>query len=150
MVFLAFAESIQLLPDGTLLIHIALILLMIYILNRTFFRPINKVIESRKTNKGGGFSEADTILREVAEKNARFEAELLEARSKGYDLIEKERAQAVAQREETISAAKTGIEQKTADDYAELGRQTSAARAAISEEAQIMSDKISSNILKAA
>jgi F-type H+-transporting ATPase subunit b len=150
MVFLAFAESIQLLPDGTMLIHIALILLMIYILNRTFFRPINKVIESRKTDKGGGVSEADAILREVEEKNARFEAELLEARSKGYELIEKERAQAVAQREETISAAKTEIEQKTADDYAELERQTSAARAAISEEAQIMSDKISSNILKAA
>ncbi len=151
MVFLAFAEGgIQLLPDGTILIHIALILLMIYILNRTFFRPINKVIESREKNKGGHSSEANVILRDVEEKNARFDAEMLEARSKGYELIEKERAQAVAEREETISAAKAEIEQKTADDYKELERQTFAARAAISEEAEKMSDKISSNILKAA
>jgi F-type H+-transporting ATPase subunit b len=150
MVFLAFAESIQLLPDGTILIHIALILLMIFILNRTFFRPINKVIEAREKNKGGHSSEADVILRDVEEKNTRFEAEMLEARSKGYELIEKERAQAVAEREATISAAKAEIEQKTADDFVELERQTSAARAAISDEAEKMSDKISSNILKAA
>ena len=55
MVVLAFAEGsgIQLVPDGTILIHIALILLMIWVLNRTFFRPINRVIQSHEKNKGG-------------------------------------------------------------------------------------------------
>jgi F0F1-type ATP synthase membrane subunit b/b' len=54
MFFLAFAD-IQLVPDGTILIHIALILLMIWLLNRTFFRPINRVIAAREKNKGGRF-----------------------------------------------------------------------------------------------
>lgn len=151
MVFLAFAEgSIQLLPDGTLLIHIVLILAMIWILNRTFFRPINKVIEAREKNKGGHSSEAEVILREVEEKNARFDAEMLEARTKGYELIEKERSQAVALREKTIGAVKTEVEQKMANDNKELEKQTSAARATIAKEAEKMSDQISSNILKAA
>ncbi len=150
MVFLAFAESIQLLPDGTMFIHIGLILLMIYILNRTFFRPINKVIESREKNKGGTSTEAVEILQKVEEKNARFDAEMLEARTKGYELIEKERRQAVSQREETIASVKEEVEQKSASEYKELEAQTAAARAAIAEEAQKMSDKISSNILKAA
>ena len=39
--------QIQLFPDGTLFIHIALILLMIYILNRTLYRPINRVLDTR-------------------------------------------------------------------------------------------------------
>jgi F-type H+-transporting ATPase subunit b len=151
MVFLAFAEGgIQLLPDGTILIHIALILLMIFILNRTFFRPINKVIESREKNKGGHSTEAEEILQKVEEKNARFDAEMLEARTKGYELIEQERRQAVVQREETITSVKAEVEQKVANDYQELESQTATARAAIAEEADKMSDKISSNILKAA
>lgn len=151
MVFLAFAEGgIQLLPDGTMFIHIGLILLMIYILNRTFFRPINKVIESRDKNKGGNSTEAEEILQKVEEKNARFDAEMLDARTKGYELIEQERRQAVAQREETITWVKEEVEQKVASDYQELESQTAAARAEIAEEADKMSDKISSNILKAA
>jgi F0F1-type ATP synthase membrane subunit b/b' len=84
MVLLAFAESIQLFPDGTLFIHIALILIMIWILNRTFFRPINRVIESREKHKGGHGSEAEAILGDVAEKQARYNRELLAARSEGY------------------------------------------------------------------
>src|SRR5215211_7770180 len=101
MVLLAFAaESIQLFPDGTLFIHIALILLMIWVLNRTFFRPINRVIESREKHKGGRGSEAETILSDVTEKQAKYNRELLAARSEGYELIEKERNAAVAARQE--------------------------------------------------
>ena len=67
MFLLAFAESIQLFPDGTIFIHIALILLMIWILNRTFFKPINKVIASREKHKAGPGGEADSIMKEVSE-----------------------------------------------------------------------------------
>ena len=59
-VILAF-QSVELVPNGYLFLHIAMILLMIYILNRTFFRPINRILESRERNKGGHSSEADEI-----------------------------------------------------------------------------------------
>lgn len=150
MVFLAFAEGIQLLPDGTMLIHVVMILVMIYILNRTFFRPINKIIESRDQNKGGRFTEAEQILRSVEEKQTQFEAAMLEARSEGYELIEKERRQAVAQREQTIGQVREEVAQKTAAEYAELGKQTDSARALIATEAEKMAEQISSNIFKAA
>jgi len=52
MHLLAAAEVIQLFPDGTIFIHIAMVLGMIWILNRTFFRPINRVLETREQNKG--------------------------------------------------------------------------------------------------
>ena len=97
MYLLAFAESIQLFPDGTLFIHIALILIMIWVLNRTFFRPINRIIESREKHKGGVGGEAETILKDVADKQGRYNKSMLEARSEGYDLIEKHRAAAVAE-----------------------------------------------------
>jgi len=146
---LAFQE-VQLVPDGTVFIHIALILLMIYILNRTFFRPINRVIQSRERSKGGHSSEAEEILNSVTEKQARYDAAMLEARSKGYELIEKERSEAVAKRQTEISSVKTEVEQTITREKAELERQTVEARAVIALEAEKMAEKISANILNAA
>ena len=150
MVLLAFAEAtkVDLIPDGTLFIHIALILLMIFILNRTFFRPINRVIEAREKNKGGG-SEAENLLREVAEKETKYNEALREARSKGYELIESERSEALAQKQETVNAAREEAQATLTEDLSQLEKQTTEARQAIASEAEKMADKISSNILRA-
>jgi F-type H+-transporting ATPase subunit b len=149
MVLLAFAESIQLFPDGTLFIHIALILLMIWILNRTFFRPINRVIESREKHKGGYGSEAESILSDVSEKQTRYNRELLAARSEGYELIEKERLAAINSRQEKIAAAKSETSASLAAEKEQVRNQASEARAILAREAEAMAEKISTNILKA-
>jgi F-type H+-transporting ATPase subunit b len=135
-------------PDGTILIHIALILLMIFILNRTFFRPVNRVIEAREKHKGGRFGAAGDILRQVEEKNARFEAEMREARAEGYEIIEAERAAALAVREDDVGAVKAEVEQRLAVEKAAMAEQTEQARRQIAAEAKVLAEKISSNILK--
>ncbi len=147
MVLLAFQE-VRLVPDGTLFIHIALILLMIWVLNRTFFRPINRVLESRERSKGGRSSEAQEILKKIVDKQSRYDQTMLKARSEGYELIERERAQAVALRQEKIGAVKEEVAQKVAQETEELSRQTVEAKAAIAQQAEQMAEKISSNILK--
>jgi len=148
MLFAPIAAAIQLLPDGTLLIHIAMILIMIWILNRTFFRPINRVIETREKNKGGHSSEADALMHQVGEKQEKYNREILEARSHGYELIEKEKAAAISEREATIAAVKNEAAQKFAEEKAELERQTSAERETVAKDAVEMAEKISSRILK--
>ncbi len=148
MFFLAFAE-VQLVPDGTIFIHIALILLMIWILNRTFFRPINRVVESREKNKGGRFTEAETILQQVGEKQTKYNQAMLEARARGYETIESERAAALVHREAKITEVKAEVAQKFEQESAQLQTQTTEARAAIAAEADKLAEKISSNILRA-
>ncbi|HEX8286377.1 MAG TPA: hypothetical protein VF556_00160 [Pyrinomonadaceae bacterium] len=149
MVFLAFAESVQLVPDGSILIHIGLILLMIWILNRTFFRPINRVIDARERNKGGRFGEAESILQQVSEKQAKYNQAMLEARNRGYETIETERAAALATREAKINQVKDEVTQRYEQEKAQLQRQTVEARAALAAEADRLAEKISSNILRA-
>jgi F-type H+-transporting ATPase subunit b len=149
MVFLAFAQSVQLVPDGTLFIHIALILLMIWILNRTFFRPINRIIESRERNKGGRFTEAESILNEVSEKQAKYNQAMIEARSRGYQTIESERAAALAEREAKISRVKEEVAKRFEQEKGQLQTQTVEARTAIAAEADRLAEKISANILRA-
>ena len=149
MFLLVFAEqSIQLFPDGTLFIHIALILLMIWVLNRTFFRPINRVIEKRELHKGGAGSEAEKILADVAEKESKLNQAMLGARSEGYALIEKERNAAVETRSRRIADAKTETSQRLADEKRLLEEQAAAARAAIQADADVLADRIAASVLK--
>ena len=149
MFLLAFAD-VQLVPDGTIFIHIALILLMIWLLNRTFFRPINRVIQTREKNKGGRFGEAEQLLRSVEEKNQQYKTAMLDARSKSYELVEQERAAALSRRQAEIEAVKAETEQAVAREKAELITQAAEAKATIARDAEQMAERISSSILKTA
>ena len=147
MILLAFQE-VRLVPDGTLFIHIALILLMIWVLNRTFFRPINRILESRERSKGGRSSEAQEVLKKVVDKQLLYDRTMLKARSEGYELIERQRAEAVAVRQERVGAVKEEVARTVAQQTEELNRQTVEAKAAIAQQAEQMAEKISANILK--
>ena len=149
MFLLVFAESIQLFPDGTLFIHVALILLMIWVLNRTFFKPISRLIENREKHKGGYGAEAESIRGEVSEKQAKYEKEMLNARSEGYSLIEKERTAALENRAKIIADAKAETARTLAEGKQSVEEQTAVARSAIAKEADVLAEKISSNILNA-
>jgi F-type H+-transporting ATPase subunit b len=150
MVVLAFAEGsgIQLVPDGTIIIHIALILVMIWVLNRTFFRPINRVLASRDRNKGGHSAEAQGIMAQVSEKSKKYDEEMRRARLEGYQLVEAERAEALAKRQAEIESVKQEVEQTVSQEKDSIERQAEEARATIAAEAQKMAEKISSNILR--
>lgn len=148
MHLLLFAESIQLFPDGTLFIHVALILVMIWILNRTLYRPINKVLAMRERNKGGHSSEAAAILAGVEQKEAHYNKELLDTRSAGYALIEKEQKKAVTAREKKLAETKVEVAEKLETGRAELEKQSSEAEAALRKEAEKMAERIATGILK--
>lgn len=149
MILLAFAEgSIQLVPDGTIFLHIAIILLMIWILNRTLFRPINRVLEERERKIGGRAGTAQTILSQVDEKLARYEGALREARSEGYLLMEANRAEAMATRQEKVNEVKEEVSSLIAKEKEALDKRAGEARATLAEDAQKMAENITSTILK--
>jgi F0F1-type ATP synthase membrane subunit b/b' len=147
MFVLAFAESIQLFPDGSLFIHIGFILIMIYILNRTFFKPINAILKSRERHKGGRGGEADELRQLVSQKQTEYDAKMLAARNESYELIERERAEAVELRQKTISDARAEASKRIADEKDRLRDQVAEAKVDIVREADKMSDKITANIL---
>ncbi len=73
MIVLAFAEnSIQLVPDGTLFLHIAIILLMVFVLNQTLFKPINRILEERERRTRGRSGEAREILQRVEDATTNY------------------------------------------------------------------------------
>lgn len=148
MILLGLAgNSIQLVPDGTLFLHIAIIVLMIYILNSTLFRPINKILAERERRTRGGTGEAHDILQRVANSMNRYERSLRDARTEGYRLLEHERAAALLERQNQLNALRAEIESSTEEQKNLLRTQSEQARASLEGDAQRIAADISHQIL---
>jgi F-type H+-transporting ATPase subunit b len=148
MAFIALAEnSIQLVPDGTLFLHIAIILLMVFVLNATLFKPINRILEERERRTRGRSSEAHDILQRVEENVTRYERTLREARAEGYRLLEQERATAINERQARLSTVRDEISQSIADEKEAIHGQVEEARVTLEQEARRLAADIGSQIL---
>jgi F-type H+-transporting ATPase subunit b len=148
MTFLAFAEnSIQLVPDGTLILHILIILVMVFVLNATLFKPINRILEERERRTRGRSGEAHDILQRVEEKVAHYERTLREARAAGYQLMEQERAAALSERQAKLNAVKDEINRSVVEQKEAVHAQVEDARATLEQEARRIAAQIGSQIL---
>jgi len=148
MILLGFAEnSIQLVPDGTLFLHIAIIVLMIYLLNKTLFSPINKILAERERHTRSGTGEAHDILQRVANSMNRYERSLRDARTEGYRLLEQERATALLERQGLLDSLRVEIESSTEEQKNLLRTQTEQARTSLEADARKIAAEISSQIL---
>jgi F-type H+-transporting ATPase subunit b len=147
MYLLAFAESVQLFPDGSLFLHILFILGMIWVLNRTLFRPINAIIESRLIQKDGRGGEAGEILDEVSRKQSEYEKMMLAARNESYAMIEAERTAAMDAHQRVIGEAKADAAARIANERSQIKDKVAEAKVELALEANKMADKIAANIL---
>lgn len=148
MGFFAFAEnSIQLIPDGTLVLHIALVLLMIFVLNRTLFRPINKVLEERTRRTKTGTGAAQEIFSDVEKKLAHYEMSLREGRAHGYQLLEQERNLALAEHQERIAALRADLLKFSQAEKNLISAQVEQSRNELNREALLLAEQISLTIL---
>ena len=147
MVFLAFAESIQLVPDGTLFLHIAIILVMIFVLNRTLFRPINRILEERERRTLGRTGEARELLLRVEEKITNYERSRREARVESYRLLEERRAKAVGERQLKLDAVRAEIGNLTEEQKRAIRQQAEEARTGLESEARRVASSVSAQIL---
>jgi len=148
MIILVIAgDAIQLVPDGTLFLHIAIIIFMIYVLNATLFRPVNRVLAERERRTRGGTGEAQDILQRVATSMNRYERSLRDARTEGYRLLEQERAQALLERQSQINSLRAEIEASTEEQKSLLRTQSEEARTSLEADARKIASDISRQIL---
>jgi len=146
---LALAEdSIQLVPDGTMLLHIVIILVMVFVLNATLFKPINRILAARDQRTRGREGEAQGILNDVTAKLSDYEQRLREARAAAYALAEKERTAALQERQKTLNEMREKLAESTAQEKAVIRRQAGEARETLEVDAQRIASEISSRVLR--
>lgn len=145
--FLGFAENPVLVPDGTLFLHIIIILVMVYVLNATLFKPINRVLEERERRTRGRSGEAKGIIQQVDEKLAAYERSLRDARSEGYRLMEQERAEAMRERQIKVEAVREEVSRMAEEEKRVIQAQAEEARSTLMRDAGEVATEISSHIL---
>ena len=145
---LGFAEnSIQLVPDGTLILHVIIILVMVYVLNATLFKPINQILESREKRTRGRLTEAQEILQNVTEKMREYERSLRQARAEAYAQTESERTAAMKERQQELNEMRAQLTQTIAQEKKTIEQQVSEARVTLESESRRLAREIGSRVL---
>jgi F-type H+-transporting ATPase subunit b len=145
--FLAEA-SIQLVPDGTLLLHLVVIFFMVFVLNRTLLKPINRILAEREKQIGGRLSEAQMLSAEAEEKMRKYQSALRDARTDGYRLLEKERAAGLKEKDEKVRQHREKLSQTVAKELESIQKQQEKVRGELESQADSMGVLISSEILR--
>jgi F-type H+-transporting ATPase subunit b len=145
---LGFAEnSIQLVPDGTLILHVIIILVMVWILNKTLYKPINRILEAREKRTRGRMSEAQEILNDVGGKVSNYERQLRQARAEGYALSEQERAVAMQERQRKINEMRQQLSESIAQEKQTIQTQVEEARVTLESESRRIAREIGERVL---
>jgi F0F1-type ATP synthase membrane subunit b/b' len=145
--FLAEA-AIQLVPDGTLLLHLLMVGVMVFVLNRTLLKPINNILAEREKQVEGSIKEAQVLTAETEEKLRRYNATLREARSEGYKLLEKERSAALREKDEKIRLYREEMSRTVAAQVDQTRQQEQKVRGELESQAAAIGEVISSQILR--
>lgn len=140
--------QIQLVPDGTLLLHLLMVAVMVFILNRTLLKPINHILAEREKQITGRRVEAERLAAETEEKLRQYNSALHDARVDGYKLLDKERAEGLKQREEKLRQVREQMSKEVASQIETTRQQEEAGKRELETQAASMSDLISAQILR--
>jgi F-type H+-transporting ATPase subunit b len=147
MILLVLFQEVKLVPDGSIFFHIALILFMIWLLNRTLYRPINRILAEREARTGGTSHEAHAVLKQVDEKLTQYEKSLRDARGEGYKQLEQARAAALAARQEQLNGVRAEVDGLVSAEKESIRGQAEAAKNALRVEAADVASSIKARIL---
>ena len=145
--FLAEA-SIQLVPDATLLLHLVFVVVMVFVLNRTLLKPINNILSEREKQVTGRLREAEAMAAESQEKLKKYNDTLREARTAGYKLLEKERAESLKEKEQKLRQSRDALSKEVSAQIDQIRNQEQAVKGELDAQAATIGNLISSQILR--
>jgi F0F1-type ATP synthase membrane subunit b/b' len=140
--------SIQLVPDGTLLLHLFVVGIMVIVLNRTLLKPINQILAEREKQITGRRKEAETMAAETQDKVRKYNEVLHDARAEGYRLLEKERAEALKEKDEKLRVYRNEMSRDVAAQLQTTRKQQESVKGELESQAAAIGNQISSQILR--
>lgn len=140
--------SIQLVPDGTLLLHLLMVAVMVFILNRTLLKPVNRIFAEREKQIAGRLQEAQTLAAETEHKLKKYNDALHAARVEGYKLLEKERADALKEKDEKVRVSREQTSREVAAQVDSIRRQEQSVKQELETQAASISSLISAQVLR--
>jgi len=140
--------SIQLVPDATLLLHLILVVVMVFVLSRTLLKPINDILIKREKEVTGRLREAEAMAAESQEKLQKYNNALREARAAGYKFLEKARADGLKEKEQKLRRSRDQLSKEVAAQVDQIRKQEQAVKGELESQAATIGSLISSQILR--
>ena len=140
--------SIQLVPDATLLLHLILVVVMVFVLSRTLLKPINDILIKREKEVTGRLREAEAMAAESQEKLQKYNNALREARAAGYKVLEKARADGLKEKEQKLRQSRDQLSKEVAAQVDQIRKQEQAVKGELESQAATIGSLISSQILR--
>jgi F-type H+-transporting ATPase subunit b len=140
--------QIQLVPDGTLLLHLLMVVVMVFIVNRTLLKPINRILAEREKQIAGRLQEAEALAAETEQKRQKFNEALHAARVDGYKLLEKERADGLKEKDEKVRLYREQASREVAAQLDNIKRQEQSVKQELQTQAASISSLISAQVLR--
>ena len=138
---------ITVIPDGSFVIQMINFLVLLWILNLVFFKPIRKVLIQRKEKITGLEEGVEKLAKEVVEKDNAFENGLKEARVKGLKEKESFIEEASGEEKEIIEKINKKAQAQLAEIKKQVAEETEKARAELEKDIENYARGIGEKIL---
>ena len=138
---------ITVIPDGSTFIQLINFLVLLWILNLVFFKPIRKVLIQRKEKITGLEDGVEKLAKEVVEKDNAFENGLKEARVKGLKEKETFIEEASGEEKEIIEKINKKAQAKLAEIKKQVAEETEKARVELEKDIENYARGIGEKIL---
>lgn len=119
--------------NSTLVIQIINFLILIWILNRVFFKPIFKIVEERESKIEGVRAEAVHLKEDAANKARQLDEHLKQARHEASERKDEVRGLAAADAGKIIDEAKAQAQSHIEEISNQAGKEADEVRASVAE-----------------
>jgi F0F1-type ATP synthase membrane subunit b/b' len=127
---------------------VLLVLSLYFILKRSFFNPINKILEDRDAAIHGAQRKANAKLGEFEEKSRIYQDHLMAARQEIYRQQEAFRSEALNQRSQILAEGRQRAQRLIQSTRNELQNQVASAKNELESELPKIADGIVKTILR--
>jgi F-type H+-transporting ATPase subunit b len=134
-------------PNWTFVPIVMFLMILTYILNRAFFRPMQDTLAERTSRIEGARKEAEEIRKSSQERMADFDRRMREARRETDQQMAAAKNEALTEKTKIIAERRTETEKMIAEAQHDLRQKRETARVQLQQQADNFAYKIASHIL---
>lgn len=134
-------------PDLSVVVVIAFVLLLVVLLDRLLLRPLTHVMSQREGAIQSARQLAETSRLKAQAAADEFEATTRTARSEVYQQMDEKRRAALNRRADVVAATRREVEQATSQATQRLSEQAAAARTQLDKDADSLATSIVERVL---
>jgi F-type H+-transporting ATPase subunit b len=138
----------EIFPNWTFIPVVALLLILVFALNRLFFRPLGRILDERHKRIEGAQLEAEQIRVASQGRLEEFDRKMREARRESDERMAKITAEAMQEKQRIVSGKKSEVEKMLSEARTDIQKKTEEARGKLLALRDKFAILIASRILK--